>query len=240
MKIIKNEKLIKRNTTIGQVLAILGGVVAVGVAIYLIQTLINPEMVTGNTTWNMLIVLIISILISQASMYFGNRWGRSPRPDEKLDAALKGLPGDGILYHYSTSIPHLFIGAAGIWILLPYHQKGKVVFLKNRWKNSGGGFLQGYLRIFGQESIGRPDMEASHQASKLTKEIKKSLAEGEEVPPIYAALVFLDDKIEIEAEGSPYPAVPVKKLKDLLRKAAKEKPLLHTDLERVKAALPKE
>ncbi|MBI5932857.1 MAG: hypothetical protein HY867_04055 [Chloroflexi bacterium] len=232
MKIIKNEKLIKRNATIGQFTSI-GALVILFGGMYISFT--QPEL----ANWS-LFALILGFVLTQIGMYFGNRWGRRPRPDEKLDAALKGLPGDGILYHYSTSVPHLFVGAAGIWILLPFHQRGKVIFQKNRWKSSGGGFLQGYLRIFGQESIGRPDMEASHQASQLTKEIKKSLSEGEEVPPIYAALVFLDDNIEIESEGSPYPAVQVKKLKDLLRKAAKERPLVHTDLERVKAALPQE
>ncbi len=232
MKIIKNEKLIKRNGAIGGYASIAGLIILAG-GMYVAYT--QPEL----ATWSF-IALAVGFILTQVSMYFGNRWGRRPRPDEQLDAALKGLPGDGILYHYSSSVPHLYVGAAGIWILLPFHQRGKVTFQKNRWRSSGGGFLQGYLRIFGQESIGRPDMEASHQASQLTKEIKKSLSEGEEVPPIFAALVFLDDNIEIEAEGSPYPAVQVKKLKELLRKAAKERPLVHTDLERVKAALPRE
>jgi hypothetical protein len=232
MKIIKNEKLIKRNATIGGY-SNLAALVFLGGSVYFALT--QPQL--GNWT---LLTLVAGFVLTQVSMYFGNRFGRRPRPDEQLDAALKGLSGDAIVYHHSTSVPHLYVGAAGIWILLPFHQKGKVTFKKNRWKSSGGGFLQGYLRIFGQESIGRPDLEASHQASQLAKEIKKSLNEGEEVPPIYAMLVFLDENVVIEAEGSPLPAVQVKKLKDLFRKAAKEKPIAPTDLERVKAALSKE
>lgn len=232
MKIIKNEKLIKRNGAIGGYTSVIALVILAG-GMYVSYT--QPEL----ATWSLL-ALLVGFILTQVGMYFGNRWGRRPRPDEKLDAALKGMSGDAILYHYSTSVPHLYVGAAGIWILLPFHQKGKVTFKKNRWKSSGGGFLQAYLRVFGQESIGRPDLDASHLASKLAKEIKKSLAEGEEIPPIYAVLIFLDENIEIEAEGSPYPAVPAKKLKDLFRKAAKENPLASAVLERVKAALPKE
>lgn len=232
MKIIKNERLIKRNATIGQFTSI-GALVILFGGMYISFT--KPEL----ANWSLL-ALIIGFALTQIGMYFGNRWGRRPRPDEQLDAALKGMPGDGILYHYSTSVPHLYVGAAGIWILLPLHQKGKVIFQKNRWKSFGGGFLQAYMRVFGQESIGRPDLEASHQASQLAKEIKKSVIDNGETPPIYAALVFLDDNIEIESEGSPHPAVPAKKLKELFRKAAKERPLSHTDSERVKAALSKE
>jgi len=232
MKIIKNEKLIKRNGAIGGYASIVALVILAG-GMYISYT--QPAL----ASWSLL-ALVVGFILVQVGMYFGNRYGRRPRPDEQLDAALKGLPGDGVLYHYVTKVPHLFVSLAGIWILLPFHQKGKVTYQKNRWKGSGGGFLQGYLRIFGQESIGSPDLEASHLAAKLTKEIKKSLGEGDEVPPIYAALVFLDDGIEIEAEGSPYPAVQAKKLKDLFRKFAKERPIPQADLERVKAALPKE
>ena len=232
MKIIKNEKLIKRNGAIGGYTSLAAIVILAG-GMYIAYT--QPEM----ASWSLL-AMVVGFILVQVGMYFGNRYGRRPRPDEQLDAALKGLPGDAIVYHFSTSVPHLYVGAAGVWILLPFHQKGKVTYQKNRWKSSGGGFLQGYLRIFGQESIGSPDLEASHLAAKLTKQIKKSLNDGEEVPPIYAALVFLDDVIEIETEGAPYPAVQVKKLKDMFRKFAKEKPIPHADLERVKAALPKE
>ncbi len=169
-------------------------------------------------------------------MYFGTRWGR--RPDQALDKALKGLPGDSTLYHYSTPVPHLLVGAPGIWILLPYHLRGTVTYRKNRWRVGGGGFAQGYLRIFGQETIGRPDIEFGSHAAALEKHLKKNFEEGQEIPSIQAVLVFLDDKVEILAENSPLPALQVSKLKDFLRKAGKESPLSPADIKRVKDTLP--
>lgn len=235
MKIIKNEKLIKRNAKIGQYASLVGVAAIIGVTIFLAQSLFKPETVTSDTTWIMLVVLLVSMIISQVSMYFGTRFGR--RPDEAIDRALKGLPGDFTLYHYASPVPHLLIGPAGIWLILPYFLRGLVTYKKNRWRVGGGGFAQSYLRIFGQESIGRPDLEVGSQAAGLEKFLKKKFEEGEEVPPIYAVLAFLDDKAEINAEDAPLPTLPIKKLKDFIRKAAKEKPFPSDDLARVKAAL---
>lgn len=236
MKIIKNEKLIKRNAKIGQYASLVGVVTIIGVTIYLGQSIFNPEKITGDTNWIMFGVLVVSMIISQVSMYFGARWGR--RPDDAIDKALKGLPGDFTLYHYASPVPHLLVGPAGVWLILPYFLRGNVTYRKNRWQVGGGGFAQSYLRVFGQESIGRPDLDVGSQKATLEKLLKKKFGEVEEIPPIYAALVFLDDNVNIQADDAPLPTLQIKKLKDFLRKAAKEKPFPSSDLARVKAALP--
>jgi len=232
MKIIRNDKLIARNGKIGQytslaaLLCLAGG---------MILSFNRPDLLT----WS-LIALLAGFTLTQISMFFGNRFGRKPRPDEQLDAALKGIPGDYTLYHYSAPVSHLLVGPAGLWILLPFSLKGKVTYRKNRWRSSGGGFLQAYMRIFGQETIGRPDTEAASEAAALEKYFKRKMDEGETPPPAYAALVFLDPGIEIESEGAPAPAIPAKKLKEFIRQMAKEKPLSPAELEKVKARLAKE
>lgn len=232
MKIIRNEKLISRNGKIGQyttfaALASLGGSI--------VLLLNRPDLLTLS-----LILMLAGFTLTQVSMYIGSRFNRRPRPDEQLDAALKGIPGDYTLFHYSTPASHLLIGPAGLWILLPFTLKGKVAYQKNRWRSSGGGFLQSYMRIFGQETIGRPDVEASSEAAALEKYFKKKMEEGETPPTTYAALVFLDPNIEIEAEGAPAPAIPAKKLKEFIRKMAKENPLPQDELDKVKAALARD
>ena len=236
MKIIKNEKLIKRNAKIGQYSSLIGIVIILGTAIFFGQSILKPETVTDEKPVIMFGVLLLAMVISQVSMYFGNRFGR--RPDEAIDKAIKGLPGDFTLYHYSSPVPHLIVGPAGVWLLLPYHLRGNVIYQKNRWRVAGGGFAQSYMRLFGQESVGRPDLEIGSQAAALEKFFKKNFDEGQEIPPIHAALVFLDEQIEVNAEGSPLPAMQVKKLKEFLRKTAKEQPFPPTELARVKAVLP--
>ena len=207
MKIIKNEKLIKRNSKIGQYTS-LGALVVLGIGMYISFT--RSELFIWAVG-----ALLLGFTLTQIGMYFGNRWGRSPRPDEKLDSGLKGLHKDFNIYHWSTPIAHLLVGPGGIWVLIPYHQRGHVTYRKNRWRMSGGGFLQNYMRLF------------------LAKEM-----EEDEIPEIQAALVFTADGAEIDVEEAPLPALPLKKLKDFMRNKAKERPISVTDLEKVKAALP--
>jgi hypothetical protein len=229
MKIIKNEKMIKRNGTIGNWTS-LGALVVLGVGMYISITRTDLFIYA-------LAALLIGFTLTQVGMYMGNRYGRSPRPDEKLDAGLKGLPGEFSFYHYSTPASHLLVGPAGVWLLMPYHQRGHVTYKKNRWQMSGGGFLQSYMRIFGQESIGRPDIEIDSELSKLDKFFEKRMDETS-VPEIYPLIVFTNDEVEIDAADTPIPALKLKQVKDFLRQKAKEKPIGQLELAAVKAVLP--
>lgn len=229
MKIIKNEKLIKRNNKIGQWTS-LAALAVLGIGMYI--SFKRQDLFI----WA-LASLLIGFTLTQISMYFGSRWGRSPRPDEKLDAGLKGLPTDFVIYHWMTPASHLLVGPAGVWVLLPYQLRGKVAYQKNRWRLTGGGFMQTYLRIFGQEGLGRPDLEAEAEINAVHKALAEQMEE-DEIPPIQAALVFTEDQIEIEAGDAPLPALPAKKLKEFMRNKAKEKPINAAKLQAVKAALP--
>jgi hypothetical protein len=110
-------------------------------------------------------------------------------------------------------------------VLIPKHQRGTITYSKNRWRQSGGGFVQNYLKIFAQEGIGRPDLEIESDINGLSKFIKKNISDGTEVPEIQAALIFSDPSIDIQADEAPVPTLPAKKLKDFIRKTAKGKPI---------------
>jgi hypothetical protein len=232
MKIIKNEKLIVRNGRIGQWTSIIALVVLGGGMFITFSNPNNPQLFTYS-----LIALVSGFILTQIGMYMGNRYGRSPRPDEKLDAGLKGLPGDYAIYHYMTSASHLLVGPAGVWVLIPYRQRGVVTYQKNRWRLGGGGFLQSYMSIFGQEGIGRPDLEAEGESSAVKKLLAKHFDENE-VPAVQAVLVFTNDQADVQADDAPIPTLKLKQLKDYLRQKAKEKPIGAMQLAAIKAALP--
>lgn len=170
MKIIKNEKLIKRNGSIGNWIS-LGALAVLGVGMYISFT--RPDLFTYS-----LVCLVAGFMMTQIGMYMGNRWGRSPRRDEKLDAALKGLHSEFSIFHYSTPVSHLLVGPAGVWVLLPYQQAGKAFFVKNRWRVQGGGFMAGYMRIFGQEGIGHPELEAESEVNAVKKFLLRQMEES--------------------------------------------------------------
>jgi hypothetical protein len=93
------------------------------------------------------------------------------------------------------------------------------------------------MSIFGQEGIGRPDLESESEIGAIHKLLAKKLDEGE-IPEIKSALIFMNDAVDLQVEGAPLPALKIKQLKDFMRQKAKEKPLGQIQLTAIKSALP--
>jgi hypothetical protein len=216
MKVITNEKLIKRNARIGQIATVSGLLVLVGGMVISFR---NPSY--ASLAW---VALLLGFALSQIGLYFGNRWGRHPRPDERLDESLKALNNQYSLYHYATPASHLLVGPTGLWVLMPYHQGGNIVFEKNRYKQRGGGFMQKYLRVFGQEGLGRPDLEGPAEVATIDKFIKKYIPDVE-LSETKVAVVFVNERAELEVKDAPLLSVPIKDLKKTITKTTKEKTL---------------
>ena len=227
MNIVTNEKKIRRNARIAQVSGLLGLVVLGGGMVILFTRPESYALVWGT--------VLIGFLLSQVGIYYTNRWGRHPRPDEHLTNALKGLGDNYTLYHYTTPTSHLLVGPAGIWVFLPRYQRGKITYEKGRWRQKGGGFLLQYLKVFGQEGIGRPDLEIEAETESIQRYLHKRLPDTE-IPPIQAALIFTDERAELEVENAPAPSLTPKKLKEFIRKTAKSTPLSLTRVKEVQAA----
>jgi len=227
MKIITNKKLITRNNKIGKFLT-LAAIGVLGVGFYI--SVSKPEL----ALWSY-VALIFGYLLSQIGIYFVNRWGTSPRPDEKIVKALKGLPGDYTLYNYMLPIPHVLVGPAGVWTLEVFHQRGEITFneQKNRWKQSK---VNLFLKIFSQEGLGNPEkIVADHK-----KEMEKILTDvfNENTPPVNSVLVFTDERTRVDAQNAPIPTLSIDKLKDFFRRSSKENPISAEQLDRIKKTFP--
>ena len=228
MKIISNEKLIKRNGIISQVTS-LSSLLILGSGMYI--SFSKPDYFTLSVA-----ALLAGFILSQVGISLGNRFGRSPRPDELLDAGLKGLKNTYTIYHYSTPAQNLLVGPAGIWLLLPFHQHGDISYDGKKWKLKGGGFAQSYMRIFGQGNISRPDLDAGVQKDKLIKALKKTMAE-EEIPNINAAIIFTSNSANVLAENAPIPTMHIKQLKSFIRKEVKNTQITKAEINAVNEAL---
>jgi hypothetical protein len=230
MRIVSNERLIRRNAKIGQY-ATLGGLIAVFAGIYVLVRF--PQNLTSA-----MIPVILGFFLSQVGFHFTSRWGNRPRPDEVVDRALKGLPREYGLYHYVTPATHLLVGPAGIWVLLPYHQAGTIYFDRKRWRLKGGGFSQSYLRFFGGDGLGRPDLDVEAETTALRSHLQRLLPEGSQLPEIKSVLLFTNPKAELKTEGAPVTAMLPKDLKDFIRNAARSAPLPGSMLANLQAVLP--
>jgi hypothetical protein len=230
MEIVTNESLVRRNARIGQISSIVGLLVLAG-GMYISFT---QAQLFGLS----LAALLVGFALSQIGIYFGNRWSRRPRPDEILNQALKGLDDRYHLYHYETPASHLLVGPAGVWVLLPRHQRGTITYDedKKRWRQKGGNL---YLKIFAQEGLGRPDLEIESEANAARSLLDKFLPEGD-LPEVQAALIFTNDQVDVQADDAPKPTLHVKKLKDFIRKEAKNKPISMDVVKEVQAELIEE
>ncbi len=230
MNIYRNEKLIKRNARIAQV-SMLAGLAVLGAG--MVVSFRNPDQFNLS-----LAALLLGFILSQVGIFFSNRWGRRPRQDELIDQALKGLDKKFSLYHYLSPVNHLLIGPSGMWVLLPYYQRGVITFSNGRWRQKGGNL---YLKIFAQEGLGRPEVDVATEKETIEKFLKKQFPD-EVFPSIEAALVFTNERAEIaipEDVTPPAETVLLKDLKELVRKPGKSKSLSAEKLKLLEDALSK-
>lgn len=222
-----NEKLIKRNRRI----AIWAQ--RIGLGLLVISTIITFQ--SAEQLGISLIMLGVGFFLSQIGNGLGNRWVKRPRADEQLNTALKGLSGDYTLYHYQTPVPHLLVGPAGVWTLIPYNIGGAISYDsgKQRWIQRGGNLLS---KLFGQESLGRPDLEIASQINTLAKHFNNNW-EADFNLKLNEAMVFTNEKVELALDDSPVPGVHGRKLKNFIRRQAKQGRMPKGQIEQVNSAL---
>jgi hypothetical protein len=229
MKIVLNEKLVKRNKVMTQVTFF--GALAVLVMGFIIM------MQSGTYLSMMLAVvaLFAGYILSRINIRLTNQWNRSPRPDEAVTAALKGLGEKYTLYHYSSPASHMLVGQSGVWVILPFDQDGKISYVKEKDKwvfTQNGSFFH---RLFTPETIGDPNKELAEELKRLNKWLKE--IELPNIPEPRTLLVFLHDKTVLDAQGYSNAAMKVDKIKDYLRKQVITRPEQLTALTQIQDIL---
>ena len=217
----KNKKIAKW-TTIAAFVILIGGAVAA----------FSPQYVSIS-----FMALIVGFIMSQVSISFTSKWGREPSNDNIFNVKLKGLSDNFSIYHYMDPVDHLLVGTAGTFILMPYSQGGQIGYDENkqRWTQKKANF---FMKIFGQESIGRPDQEC---AASLTAVRDYFISKEIDFPEdkIHPVLVFINPRTEIlEGQNFKYDTIPLDKLKDTIRRYAKEDRLTPEFIDEVTDKLP--
>jgi hypothetical protein len=104
---------------------------------------------------------------------------------------------------------------------------------RGRWKQTGGNF---FLKAFGGENLGRPDLDAKYSVGDVSKFLTKQGVDlGGYVPQ--AIIVFTNSKSVIEAEGSITPVVTQEKLKEYIRKQVKVNSIPPEKISQVKKSI---
>jgi hypothetical protein len=230
MKISINNKLINRNKKLAQI-TLYGslGLLAIG----FIWTLRNPE--PSKSLFGYLI-LVPAYLLVQVSIYMANRWGKSPRPDEIVAQALKGLDDKFTLYSYTTDIPHLLVGPIGAWIINPYHQSGEISYDsdKKEYKQKGGAnFISKY---FSQEGLPNITKDVEGLKKDYFTYLEKNSIQFDEDPEVIN--IFHSNKTVLKTNNAPEINLKSEKLKDYVRKYVKSTRIPLEKIEKLQNHLP--
>ncbi len=229
MKIYSNEKLIKKKKTISQVVLYFSmGLLTLGFLWSLNDKNSNLSLAY--------LILIPAYLLVQVSIYLANKWGRSPRPDEIIASSLKGLNNQYTLYNYMIDVPHLLVGPAGLYLILPYYHSGIISYDpdKQRYEQKKGpGF---FSRTFAQEGLPNIEKEDSGLLKDFHNYAQKNKLSLEAEPQVVN--LFYSEKAELRTNNAPVINLTPEKFKDHLRQAAKKASLSDEQIKKITDQLP--
>lgn len=232
MRVYTNEKLIARRARLGKYASWGGlGVLAIGMVLSFRS---NPANASSYqiTLLGSFLCLIVGFIMANVGSYNMRRFGRSPRPDERLARELKGFDDRYVLFSWTSPAAYVFLGPSGIYTFALREQAGKVSNTGNRWKQSGG-FLR-VLAAFSGEAIGNPTADAIEDAGKVQKFLETHLPDASlEVQPL---ALFTNPNVQLQLNNPAIPVVQSKGLKALLRQRSKDNRLDNATLQQIEAA----
>ena len=218
MKIIIDQKSVRRNTLIGKVLrwSSLGLMLIALIAIFSEDISTNPNLFTAYFA-----IMIVGVLLSSLSGYFTTRFGKSPRPDELIDKSLKGLDDRFQIYHYRSSIPHLLSGPAGVWSIIPTFVDGEIIYdeKKGNWIHKRNSILN---KLIQKEYFPNPLSEYKHHHKEFEKIISTIINNKKNSELKLLVLLFHKNAtISGISEKDNILIISSEKIKDRFRKMAK-------------------
>jgi len=209
MQRVANERMIKRRAQAGKFLTYTGVATLVG---GLILSFTRREPTAADQTM-VSILAILGMLCWQAGFALTNRWGNSPRRDEVLDKALKGLSKEYTIVHYMLGAKHVLFGPSGIFVLVPQLSDGEILYENQTWIQIRKG-----RRGLRRKKLGRIEGDVEIERRALQKKLARVMPENQ-IPTIRGILVFIHPDVKVSAgQDTPESAVYAKKLKAMIRK----------------------
>ncbi|MDD3949351.1 MAG: hypothetical protein PHT43_07790 [Anaerolineaceae bacterium] len=215
MKLIINEKHIKRNKTIGNTLSF-ASLGVLGLGLYLAWT------GTGDLTKTIYsyLCLIIGFIMTRFGIFFMSTYGQSPRYDEILKQSFEKLRNEYTYYVYSSPVPLLLAGPCRLWLPILVTSTGNISYSDGKWKHTGVNFIK---RMMGQETLINPEKDVADASAALQKHLAEKGIPYENQPEIQPVLVILLQKTIIgDVSEAPYPVIPITELKRFIRRKDRE------------------
>ena len=212
MEVFRDETKIKINREIGRWGTLSGLIVLIA---GLVVSLRSP-----NLLWISMVSLVVGYFASAIGIFYATHWTRSPRADEVLDSALKGISNHYHIYHYLLPVQHVLLGPAGVFVLRTYTHEGQVTYDGKKWKQPFK--LIRALGFSGQESLADPVRDVIYDVQRFRRWLGKRMPE-DQIPEITPYIVFVRDEVELELAETEVPVLHHKRLKRMIRQVDKER-----------------
>ena len=186
----------------------LSNLASIGGLVLLLGSVLLPLFVPKAA--NVSFVLMVAGLGSaMVGIYYANRWVRKPRPEERLDKALKGLADSYHLYHYpALPTDHMLLTPNGVVILETIALAGSFSYKGGRWREAMT--IGRALRSIVEEHVGDPIKSALRTETVLHDQLGKVVEGTVSIKPV---VVFIHPAAELEIEQPPILVLPAEKLK---------------------------
>ena len=177
--------------------------------------------------------LVLGFILASIGGYNTRRFGRSPRPDERIAKELKGFDDRYSLHIYSTPAAYVFMGPSGIYTFAVREHGGKVINTGDKWQQKGGRLT--FLLAFSNEGIGNPSADAVADAEKVQKLLAQQAPDVTvDVQPL---VLFANPNVQLELKNPAIPVIKPDGLKALLRMRAKDNRLDNPTLQKLEGLL---
>lgn len=217
MQIIRDERRINLLSSVGQYASLGGLLVLLG---GLLISFVRP-------TWfvPVAVSMALGFTLSVVGGYFADRYAGPLAHYKALAEVLKGLDYHHTLIQYLLPADHVLLEPGGCTCFVVKAQGGEVAYedsKSGRWSHKQRGKF--FRRLVGQDQLGKPHVEAEQEVARLERYLGEQMEDANRVP-VRGVIVFVNEDVQVEAEGSPVPALYRKKVKDWLRGPGDLEPL---------------
>jgi hypothetical protein len=190
--------------------ALIANVMSIGGLLILLASVLAPTILPGISNLAF-VLMVVGLGMAMVGIYFANRWVRKPRPEEKLDKALKSLNDSCHIFHYpALPCDHVLLTPSALVIMETVGLSGVFSYRNGKWKESMS--IGRALRYIVEEHLGDPIRAANAAEGFLRNQFEKRDIPVEKIP-IKPVVVFTHPAVELDIEGASIPVVKVDKLR---------------------------
>ncbi len=230
MRIVANEKHIRRRAFIGRYASIAGLLVLL--VSFILSIFWTRE--SALIPLGMWLALMIGVGLSIVGGHYAERFEGPRAHYRSVREALKGLDNRYTLYQHVLPSPHVLLGPDGLTVLVVRSIPGEVTYENGRWKwRQRFKFLRS---LAGQAGLGVPEAEVEYELRQMARYLSKILPDVS--VPMRGVVLFTHPDVKLEVKDPPVPTLLARKFKDWLRGPGAAKAMPVAVRRQLEAALP--